>query len=138
MTILIFQQQISQRKRQGEAKIDAESLLSASSALIAACVEREGVWRTSVCGSVPLCFARRVRFAWVSIPAGWTSALCPTACAVARRVPPETGVLLQPPHIQTGSEERRHHVEGGVNRSGALGEKKQAHARTRTHTHTQI
>lgn len=35
--------------------------------------------------------------------------------------PLEAEVLLQPHHLQTGSKEGRHHVEGGANLSGAWG-----------------
>ena len=40
--------------------------------------------------------------------------------------PPEAGALLQPRHLQTGSEERRRLAEGSASLSGASGGK-QAH-----------
>lgn len=48
--------------------------------------------------------------------------------------PLEAGVLLQPRHLQTGSEERRHHAEGGANLSGAEG-KTGAQAQTHASIH---
>lgn len=49
--------------------------------------------------------------------------------------PLEAEALLQPRHLQTGSEERRHHAEGGANHSGALG-KTAPHACTHPSEHT--
>ena len=48
--------------------------------------------------------------------------------------PLEAGALLQPRHLQTGSEERRHHAEGGANLSGASG-KTGTHAQAHVSMH---
>lgn len=45
--------------------------------------------------------------------------------------PLEAGALLQPRHLQTGSEERRHHAEGGANLGGAF-------RKRRTHVHKHV
>lgn len=48
---------------------------------------------------------------------------------------PEARVLLQPCHLQTWSEERRHHVEGGANLSGLTGRKKNKNTGSHTQSH---
>lgn len=48
---------------------------------------------------------------------------------------PEARVLLQPCHLQTWSEERRHHVEGGANLSGLTGRKKKKKTGSHTQSH---
>lgn len=154
MKVLIIQRQISPRKQvfwNDKAKINAASPLSVSlfapHLFMHACRRKEeGVERISVCGCMPLCFAPHV----------WELLLvCFCLCSSRTDIsfvpgspccysvsPLEAGALLQPRHLQTGSEERRHHAEGGANLSGVWGKTGSPYTNTCKHapnvsTHTE-